>query len=362
MRKMQSRKHENTGGVVTIKDISTKLNVSATSVHRALAGKEGVGDALREQILATAEEMGYERNYVASSIKRKPYRIAIVLPQDRGLYYAHMWRGVRDIAREARVLNVEIEEFVCTDELHQAEILKQIAEGGPKKYAGVVTFCFVGLTKTIYQLIRLTSMGICTVLIDDEVSEIDGIHSIPANSVLLGETAAELAALITPDHGTVLISEGRKDSMILSNKVNAFTEYLNREKPALQVVPVTGFSRKPETDAEVYQNVVKALEEYPDTVLYYALTSADNRQVVDAIHNLGLDGKIRVIATDLNSESAQYLRNGQVNAVINQGSYAKGQAGMNLVLDSVVKHQNVPQKIDCPIDVVLKSNLKFFGF
>ncbi len=31
-------------GAVTIKDISTRLNVSVTSVHRALAGKEGVGE------------------------------------------------------------------------------------------------------------------------------------------------------------------------------------------------------------------------------------------------------------------------------------------------------------------------------
>lgn len=359
---MDSKKSENSGGAVTIKDISAKLNVSATSVHRALTGKDGVGDALREQIMATAEEMGYERNYVASSIKRKPCRIAVVLPQDQGLYFAHIWRGVRDAAKEVRVLNVEIEEFICTDEIHQEELLKQIADEGPKRYSGVITFCFVELTRTFYQLIRLTSMGICTVLIDDEASDIDGIYSIPANSILLGETAAELATLITPESGTILISEGRKDSKILVNKVNAFREYVNRVKPTMNVVPVTGFSRKQETGAEVYRSIVQALEKYPDTVLYYALTSADNRQVVDAIRDKGLEGKIRVIATDLNSESAEYLRNGQVIAVINQGAYAKGQASINVVLDCVVKHQNAPRRIDCPIDVVLKSNLKFFGF
>ena len=359
---MSGNNRDKSTGFVTIKDISAKLNISATSVHRALTGKEGVSDALREQILETAEEMGYERNYVASSIKRRPIRIAVVLPQDRGLYFKHIWRGIRDAAKEARVLNIEIEEFVCADEGHQAEILKTIADAGQKQYAGVITFCFTNITKTIYQLIRLTGMGICTVLIDDEDSEIEEIYSITANSVYLGEIAAELGTLITPDKGTVLISEGRKDSQILARKVNSFQSYFQRKKPGINVVPVSGFSRKPETDAEVYQNVTRALKEHQDTVLYYALTSADNRHVVDAVHNMGMEKQVRIIATDLNEESAEYLRNGKVHAVINQGAYAKGEAGMNIILDCVVKQQEAPQKTECPIDVVLKSNLRFFGF
>ena len=359
---MSGNNRDKSTGLVTIKDISAKLNISATSVHRALTGKDGVGEALREQILSTAEEMGYERNYVASSIKRKLIRIAVVLPQDRGLYYKHIWRGIRNIAKEARVLNVEVEEFVCSDEIHQAEILKKIADAGQKQYAGVITFCFTNLTKTLYQLIRLTSMGVCTVLIDDEECEVDEIHSISANAVMLGEIAAEFGTLITPDSGTVLISEGRKDSQILAKKVKSFISYFQQKKPGMNVIPVSGFSRKPETDAEVYQNVTQALKNNPDTVLYYALTSADNRHVVDAVHNMGMEKQVRIIATDLNEESAEYLLKNKVNAVINQGAYAKGEAAMNIALDCLVKHQKAPSRVDCPIDVVLKSNLKFFSF
>ena len=64
----------------TLKDISKALNVSSTTVHRALAGKEGISDSLREKILKTAEEMGYKLNYAASSMKRKAVKIAVLLP------------------------------------------------------------------------------------------------------------------------------------------------------------------------------------------------------------------------------------------------------------------------------------------
>lgn len=344
----------------TLKDISARLNISATSVHRALTGKEGISNALREKILETAREMGYEKNYVASSIKRKAIRIAVILPQDQGLYFQHIWRGLRSNAGDARALNVEVEEYVCADEDHQAELVKQIADAGAGKYAGVITFCYANISKILFQLLRLLSMNICTILIDDERNEIDGVYSIPANVKIIGELAAEFGCLITPASGTVLVSQGRTDSHILVNKIKAFREYMAAHKPGLTVKEVPGFSRKPEMDELVYQSILETLRDNPDTVLYYALTSADNKYVVRAVEELGMRDQVRIIATDLNEESADFLRQGKVKAVINQGAYAKGDAAMALMVDHVVKHQNAPLRFSCPIDVVLRSNLGLY--
>ena len=357
---MMTENNEKKVAPATLKDISARLNISATSVHRALTGKEGISDSLRELILATAQEMGYEKNYVASSIKRKAIRIAVILPRDQGLYFQHIWRGLRQNADDVRALNVEVEEYVCNDENHQAEQVKMIADAGPGKYAGVITFCYANSSKMLYQILRLLSMNICTVLIDDELNEIEGVHSIPANAKVLGEVAAEFGAMITPEQGTVLVSQGRTDSHILVNKIKAFRDYMAAHKPGVQVKEVPGFSRKPEMDDLVYQSIRQALMDHPDTVLYYALTSADNKYVVRAVEELGLQHQVSIIATDLNRESAQYLRDGKVKAVINQGAYAKGVASMNLMIDCVVKHQEAPQRFNCPIDVVLKSNLRFY--
>lgn len=41
-------------------DIANALNVSTVTVSRALAGKDGVGEAMRESILRAAESMGYQ--------------------------------------------------------------------------------------------------------------------------------------------------------------------------------------------------------------------------------------------------------------------------------------------------------------
>ena len=49
-----------------------------------------------------------------------------------------------------------------------------------------------------------------------------------------------------------------------------------------------------------------------------------------------------------------------MKAVINQGAYMKGYTGLSILVDSIIKHMEPPQRVDCPIDIVLKSNLSFY--
>ena len=44
---------------VTMKDVATEIGVSIVTVSKALAGKDGVSEDLREKIIEKAKEMGY---------------------------------------------------------------------------------------------------------------------------------------------------------------------------------------------------------------------------------------------------------------------------------------------------------------
>lgn len=60
---------------VTISEIAKVLKVSAISVSRALSGRPGVSEKLREKILNTADQMGYIKNrtYNILVLHKKPY-------------------------------------------------------------------------------------------------------------------------------------------------------------------------------------------------------------------------------------------------------------------------------------------------
>lgn len=343
----------------TIKDISAKLNVSAVSVHRALSGKEGVSDKLRRRVLQTAKEMGYEVNYAAASLKRKARRVAVVLPQDEGLYYAYLWKGIEASAREVKALNVEVEEFVSYNEDHQYELLKQIADA-KDEYSGVITFSYSRQPRVLLQMQRLVSQGIVTVIIDDEMKEPEGLYCIPSNEKTLGRVAGEFVSLISPETGSVLVTSGRLDSKIHINKVQSFVQYLAQEKPGLKVRVVEGYFNTPESHEAACALLRQELRAHPDTVAVYALTSNDNLNIVESVRKENMEAQVSVIGTDLNTVTTRLLREGRLKAVINQASYIKGYKSLNVLVDRVVKNIEPPLRLDCPIDVVLKSNLSFY--
>lgn len=349
----------NGSGSVTIKDISARLNVSVTTVHRAISGKEGVGEVLRKRILETAKEMGYEVNYAASSIKRAAKRIAAVLPEG-GMYFDHIWKGFRAMAKEVKGLNIEMEEFVCRDEQNQYELLKQIADAGSGRYAGIVTFSYTRSSKVLFQLQRLVAQKMVTVVIDDDLKEPEGLYCIPPNERVQGQVAGELIAMITPESGTVLVSEGRPDSKIHRNKIQSLVDYLQEKRSRVSVKVVSGYSRSHEQDEAIVQAWQETLRQHPDTAACYALTSHDNALMVRTVKEMGLMGQIPIIGTDLNEMTAQLLRNGELKAVINQGAYRKGYVSLSILTDCIVKHIAPPWRVDCPIDIVLQSNLDFY--
>lgn len=344
---------------VTIKDISAKLNISSISVHRALSGKVGVSEKLRSKILQTAEEMGYEINYAAASLKRKTCRVIAVLPQDNGLYFSNIWRGLEAHAKEIKGLNVEVEKIVCSDETHQYELLKQIADENGK-YSGVVTLSYTRQPRVLMQLQRLVAQGAVTVVIDDELKEPEGLYCIPSNEKIVGCMAGEFIELIAPETGSVLFSSGRLDSKIHLNKANSFVQYLSERKPGLKIHMVEGYSNSPDLDGVICKGILQALHKYPDTVACYALTSRDNMPMVQAVREAGMEHQVSIIGTDINCITACLLRERRLKAVIDQAAYMKGYTSLNVLVDRMVKHIEPSARIDCPVHVILHSNLSFF--
>ncbi len=65
---------------VTMRDIAKKLNISAVSVSKAISGKEGISESVRELIIKTAQDMGYV--YTSPKLKgRAHYNIGVMVSQ-----------------------------------------------------------------------------------------------------------------------------------------------------------------------------------------------------------------------------------------------------------------------------------------
>ncbi len=76
---------------ITIKDIAKRLNVSVSSVSRALNDKYDIKKETKELILRTAEEMGYHPNPIAKKLSQnKSLNIGVVVPEFMNGYYSEV--------------------------------------------------------------------------------------------------------------------------------------------------------------------------------------------------------------------------------------------------------------------------------
>lgn len=346
----------------TIKDISKAMNVSATTVHRALNGKEGLSNDLRERILAAAREMGYSHNYAASAIKRKAIRIAVILPAGEGgggMYYAYFWKGYRRYWKEISALNVVTEEFPVNGEMEQAAVLKRIADQGPEAYQGVLTYSYTRIPEVLNQLQRLTAQRIAVVVLDDQLKDIEGLCCISPSERIIGELCAEFLDLATPDEGTMILSGGRQNSRVHTNTTQSFVEYMAQNKPRLKVVqtkPYTVQSSGRELMDSFYQVLIAA----ENPVGIFSLTSLENEPMVMALDAAGLTGKIRTVGSDLYRRSAECLEAGIFHAIIYKNPFDKGYEAFRILTDCVIKRIAPPQNASCIMSMVFKSSLVFY--
>lgn len=142
---------------VTMKDIAKKLNISINAVSIALNEKPGVSDAMRLEILKTADEMGYinEKHHYLSVFSKT--NICILMQSyyaNTGHFYSIVLRSIVEQARNkgySSILNYfEDDDFEFPDCILE------------RKVAGILVVGKISDTN----LNKLKKTGICVVLVD----------------------------------------------------------------------------------------------------------------------------------------------------------------------------------------------------
>lgn len=86
---------------VTIHDIANKLNVTASTVSRALNDNPRISDATKKAVAKAAKELNYQPNNIASALRRgRSHLIGIIVPTADRSFFASVVRGIEDIANK----------------------------------------------------------------------------------------------------------------------------------------------------------------------------------------------------------------------------------------------------------------------
>ncbi|TZF83652.1 LacI family transcriptional regulator [Pedobacter sp. BS3] len=83
----------------TIKDIARELNISVSTVSRALRDTYDVNKETRDKVLAMAAELNYKPNFNATGLaKGSSHNIAVILPFITNYYFSTVITGIQEVA------------------------------------------------------------------------------------------------------------------------------------------------------------------------------------------------------------------------------------------------------------------------
>lgn len=347
---------------VTLKDIAKELGVTTTTVHRALQGKIGVSDEMREEIQRVAMEKGYKSNYMAAALKRKEVRIAIALPETQGdnrFYYGNMWKGIRNFLTEVMAdFNVVALEYTYSfDYGANGDTLKQIYDTHADHLDGLITIG-VEQGQSLFYMEKFSKKNIPIVLISSDIHQDFRLCCVRSYDEVAGSLAAELLTTFSQNNKLQkIIIIGHFNRLGMNDQIHnilGFDTRLRLESSSLTTVQIRNSN---------YQTVCNELQQMllndPDIFAIYSCSARYTIYVSRLIEELGLAGKIKVIGNDCFEESVDFLQRGVLTAIVDKKILQQSYLAIKILFNYIVKNE-YPRSSLLKIkpEVVLQSQVK----
>ncbi|WP_114778755.1 LacI family DNA-binding transcriptional regulator [Botryobacter ruber] len=94
---------------VTIHDIAEKLNITASTVSRALNDSPRISDATKKAVQKVAKQLNYQPNNIAAALRNgKSNIIGVIVPTADRSFFASVVRGIEEIAN-----NLNYKVIIC---------------------------------------------------------------------------------------------------------------------------------------------------------------------------------------------------------------------------------------------------------
>lgn len=203
---------------ITLKDIARELDVSVSTVSKALKNSKEISKGTKEKIKAFAKFYNYRPNNIALSLKNKRTKnIGVIIPDIVHYFFTTVFRGIEKYANQ-RGYNV----IICvSDESHDKEVInmEMLANGSIDGFILSLS-AETQLKNDFIHLKELIDQGIPIVLFDRVTSEIDCDKVVLNDRDIAYEAVEHLLksgrkhiALITTD-SYFNVSESRKEGYL----------------------------------------------------------------------------------------------------------------------------------------------------
>jgi len=339
-------------GTHLIADIA---QVSRGTVDRALHGRDGINERTRLRILEIARQIGYKPNLAARalSVNRATARIGVCIPREIHFFYDQLWSGVLEEAERVSQFGVEfINRPIQNLGKGDAKAFRELMASGVD---GIILTA--GNPKKLKPLIdKAEAKGIRVVCVDTDASESRRSSVVYVEPHLSGCVAGELLGKLVPPGSKVAVEAGMLMAEDHRRKAEGFSETFPKHCLGGKIVAVI---EGHEDEEESFQKTLGLLRRIPELAGIYVNT-VNCLPVCRALEAGNLEGKVKLITTDLFLEMSPYFKKGTISASIYHQPYRQGQIAVRLMADNLISDVKFPPRVLLSPTVVILSNLHLF--
>lgn len=310
--------------IPTIKEIAKRLNISVSTVSRALHDHPSIGLRTKMRVKELAKELNYEPNQIAIFFKQqKTYTIGVVLPNLKEEFFSNAISGIEDVAKQ---YNYHVFIGQSHDDI---ETEKQIVAAMKNKHVDGLIISLGKHTKNYDHILSLDKYNIPVVFFD-RVPSLANVNKVAFN--MKQGTKLALEFLIKKGHRRIGILNGPEEMTSSKERTDAYKEVMikNRIKIDMSLVEYTDLSTK--NTAEVIEKLL-TLKPRPT-----AIVAINDYVALDAVqHAKSLKLKINkdiCFVSYANLPITSYLQNPPM-ASVEQYPYKQGATAAGILMNSL---------------------------
>ncbi|MFT4760846.1 MAG: LacI family transcriptional regulator [Paraglaciecola sp.] len=345
---------------VRIKDIADKVGVSTGTVDRVLHNRGNVAADVKQQILDVVDELGYERNLLASALAyNRTVRIVALLPQPEvDDYWRQIDSGLQKAAISIKHYGV-ILEAIYFDYGNPKSFVEQAKKVLSKQIEGIV-FPPMFSEEAKWLIEECHKKSIPNVMINTQLENPYSLSYIGQDSyqsgILAGRlldfglTEGQTACIINLDYST-------KAAHHLHEKERGFRDYFSKKNG--KNIKIIRENFEDFNDSQKLQIFLTEILQKHKSLHSFFVTNSRSYKIVESLEKI-TDKPIKIVGFDLIKENLKYLQKDKINFLINQNPSEQGFLGIINLFKHLILKEPVEKKQYLPLDIVVKENVNYY--
>lgn len=331
---------------ITIKDLARKLNISVSTVSRALRHASDINPETKQAVLTLAGELNYEPNLMAQGmVKGKTKMIGIILPFIHSNYFSEALSGMTETANEFgyHLLFCQSNEDVIQETKSVKKLIACRIDG--------LLISVSKDTKDATELEKVRKMGIPIVMFDRTLPDF------PCNKVIVDEYEGAFKAvehLIKKGCKRIAHLAGPVHTSVSTNRMKGYIDAMDKYNLPVNdklIVRCNAF------EEDALQGIKKIMHSKPHPDGIFFINDLSAIVAMGFLRKKGFQIPAQIKLAGFNGDPVSSMVEPSLTTVIQPG-YEVGKLGMRMLIDEIDSPATQFQEIQLRTQLIIRNSSK----